>query len=587
MKFSLPLFALAAIAFFAPFVQAASTLRLEHLRCEYKDSPLGVDAAHPRLSWQLQSPTRGQRQTAYQIFVAGSEAALAAGRGTLWNTGKITSSRSTAIAYQGDPLQSGRKYWWKVRVWDKDGRLAPESRTGFWQMGLLAPSDWKAQWIAAQTPRDTRIDGNTLPPCPYVRRTFTISKAVRQATVFVTARGLYELHLNGAKVGDAALAPGWTDYRKRIEYQAYDVTAALHRGENAVGAILGDGWYSGYVGFARQRNLYGVRPELRLQINIEYADGTRQIVGTDRTWRGRTGPITYSDLLQGEAYDARRELTGWDQPGNSAAVWQPVVPAGASSLPTTQRIVTAPIAAMVYNNMLTVVAGNDIAGDPALNTVKSLRVEYALGGIAHTQTVREGETLHVPGIGETPGTLVIRRAVYGALHDPSGPAALVGSPGPPVRVTQWMPTRKIAQPVPGTYLFDLGQNMVGWARLKVRGPAGTRVRLRFGEILTPDGALYTTNLRSAHATDTYNLPRGWKDRDLGATLHVSRLSLCRNHRLSRNAGAGCHHRMRRRLGHAACRNIYLLKPDGQPASEQHRLGAARQLPERADGLPAA
>ena len=138
-------------------------------------------------------------------------------------------------------------------------------------------------------PRDTQIDGNNLPPCPYVRRTFTVGKPLRQATIFATARGLYELHLNGAKVGDAVLAPGWTDYRKRIEYQAYDVTAALHPGVNAVGAILGDGWYSGYVGFARQRNLYGIRPELRLQINIEYADGTRQIVG-DRRNMARHGP---------------------------------------------------------------------------------------------------------------------------------------------------------------------------------------------------------------------------------------------------------------------------------------------------------
>ena len=502
MKFSLFPCALAVMTLAAPLAHADSVLRAAHPRCEYKENSLGIDAAHPRLSWQLQSDTRGQRQSAYKIIVAGSVAALVSGRGILWDSGKVASARSTDVEYNGRTLRSDQRYWWRVSVWDKDGKSAPRAAQGFWQMGLLKPSDWKGQWITARTPRDTKIDGNTLPPCPYVRRAFTINKAVKQATVFATARGLYELHLNGAKVGNALLAPGWTDYRKRIEYQAYDVTGALRRGANMVGAVLGDGWYCGYVGFARQRNLYGTQPALRLQINIEYTDGTRQVVATSRNWRGRTGPITYSDMLQGEEYDARAELADWDRPGGSAASWLPVSTPVTGS-PAKQVSVTPSLTALVEGNTLSVTAGNSLGGDPAYNTVKFLRVQYTLGGAAHTRTVREGETLHIPGPGEAPGKLVIRRAVYGAIDEPNGPAALVAPLGPPIRVTQYMPTRRVLRPAPGTYLFDIGQNMVGWARLRVRGAAGTRVKMRFGEVLNPNGTLYTTNLRSAHATDTY------------------------------------------------------------------------------------
>ncbi|MGI4787542.1 MAG: family 78 glycoside hydrolase catalytic domain [Janthinobacterium lividum] len=489
--------------------QAGAALRVDHLRCEYKEDPLGIDALHPRLSWQLLSTTRGQKQTAYEILVARSKETLAADKGDLWDSGKVVSDNSVALEYHGLPLQSGQQCFWKVRAWDKDGQPTPGSAVGIWQMGLLKPSDWKAEWIAAQTPRDTQIDGDNLPPSPYVRKSFIVGKPVKQATIFATARGVYELHLNGAKLGDAVLAPGWTDYNKRIEYQAYDVTAALHPGANMIGAIVGDGWYSGYVGFSRQRNLYGSRPALRLQMDITYTDGTHQVVMTDGTWRGRTGPITYSDMLQGESYDARAELTGWDRAGSAASGWQPVSTASAI-IPSTQVSVTATLASMVKNNTLSVTAGNELAGDPAYNTVKKLRVNYTLGGVPHTQIVNEKEMVEIPGPGEKPGKLVIRSAVYGALDDMSGPVAMVATVGPPVRVTQYMPTRKITQPTPGTYLIDIGQNMVGWVRLKVQGAAGTRVRMRFAEVLNPDGNIYTANLRSAHATDTYVCRGGGK-----------------------------------------------------------------------------
>lgn len=479
-----------------------ANLQVSHLRCEYRENPLTVDAAAPRLSWELQSSGRGQRQTAYEILVARTPAALEPGRADLWDSGRRHSADSVGVAYHGLALRSGQRCWWKVRVWDKTGQRGPDSPAAYWQMGLRKPSDWNAQWISANTPRDTRQNGNTLPPCPYLRRTFTLTKPVRSATIFAMARGLYELHLNGAKVGSAVLAPGWTDYRKHLEYQAYDVAPALRRGVNTVGAVLGDGWYCGYVGFAHRRNLYGTRPALRLQLNITYTDGTRQIVGTDTRWRGRIGPIVYSDLLQGENYDARAALPGWDTPHGGPAGWQPAILAADSAAPA-QVSVTAALAAKVQNNALSVIAGNDLAGDPAYNTIKQLRVRYTLGGVPHTQTVREKDTLQIPGPGEAAGALVITQAVYGDLSAPANPPALLGMHGPPVRVMQQMPARRITQPAPGTYIVDIGQNMVGWARLKVRGAAGTRVRLRFGEVLNTSGTLYTANLRSARATDTY------------------------------------------------------------------------------------
>ena len=520
MNSSMTLCTLAAIILAMPYAQGASstasTLNADHLRCEYRNNPLGIDTARPRLSWQLASATRGQKQTAYQILVARTPEGLAAGRGDLWDSGKVASDASTAIAYAGKALDSGQKCWWLVRVWDKDGQPAPASSIGLWQMGLLHASDWKAQWITAQTPREVPVNGNNLPPPPYVRQAFTVKKAVKSATAFITAHGVYELRLNGEKVGHDVLAPGWTDYHHRIAYQTYDVTSRLHKGENRVGAILGDGWYSGYVGFSRHRNLYGDRPALRMQIAIEYADGTHQVVGTDETWHGRTGPIAYSDMLQGEFYDARQEMPNWDQAGGSEAGWLPVSTM-LGDLPPAQVSVLASLKARVQNNALSVVAGNELAGDPAYNTVKKLRVTYTLGGVSHTQTVAEKETLTIPAPGETPGPLALQNAVYGDLSLPGEPPALIAQIGPPVRVSREVAARKITELKPGTYIVDMGQNMVGWTRLTLTAPAGTKVQMRFAEVLNPDGSIYTTNLRSAHATDTYicrggGTPEVWEPR---------------------------------------------------------------------------
>jgi len=485
------------------FVMDATTtldLKVDHLRCEYLTDPLGIDAEHPRLSWQLTSAVRGQGQSAYRILVATSQRALKAGKGDLWDSGKVTSDDTTSIPYAGRPLTSDQQCWWSVQVWDAAGRPV-DSAVNSWRMGLLKSSDWKAQWISIDTKR-ADIDGSQLAPSPYFRRTFTVDKPIKQATAFVTAHGIYEFHVNGSKIGDAVLAPGWTDYRKRLEYQTYDVTGALHRGANTLGAMVGDGWYSGYVGFGHGRDYFGSRPELRMQVEIEFADGSHQTVVTDGAWNGAVGPIVYSDMLQGESYNAGKEQVGWDKPGAKTNGWHAVV-VNASTLSPLQHDVTGALAGLVKDNALSVVVDNNIGGDPAYGHVKQLRVTYTLGGHQNVKTANEHDTIRIPGDGEAVGSLVIQKAIYGVLDQNQGPVAMVGQHGPSIRVTEHIKPVAISQPQPGAYVFDMGQNMVGWVRLKVQGTPGTRVQMRFAEMLSPDETIYTTNLRSAKATDTY------------------------------------------------------------------------------------
>jgi alpha-L-rhamnosidase len=479
-----------------------SGLVAEHLRCEYLHNPRGIQTAAPRLSWSLSSSRRGARQSAYRIIVSSTEPGLSSGEGNVWDSGKISSGDSIGIEYKGATLASGETCYWKVQTWDESGKSAPGLNTALWQMGLLNPSDWKAKWISADTPLNTQVDGDTLPPLPYFRRAFDISKKIMSATAFVTARGAYEMHLNGQKVGDAYLAPGWTDFNKRIDYQTFDITDSLHQGKNVVGAILADGWYDGYIGFSHQRNLYGERPRLLLQINIEYADGSHEVIGTDGSWKESLGPILYSDLLQGEAYDSRKELTGWDLPNYDSANWQPA----STSLvePNAHKVdITSQLRSLVNNSTLTVAASNAIAGDPAYNTIKQLTIQYSIDGVEYSQTVPEQQVLHIPGPGESSGDLKILHAYYGAPDQTLGNPVLEGAQGPPVVLTQYVPTEKVSEPTPGNYIFDLGQNMVGWAQLEVHAPAGTRIQMRYGEVLNPDGTLYTKNLRTARATDVY------------------------------------------------------------------------------------
>jgi alpha-L-rhamnosidase len=573
----------AAIITTAPSVTAAP-LRAERLRCEYKENPVGIDAPKPRLSWRLASDERGQGQTAYQILAASSEALLKENRGDLWDTGRVASGESLHIPYSGTPLRSGQRVWWKVRVWDRDGKDRGFSRPAYFEMGLLSAADWKAEWVgvptadtgsgfantnawiwhpqpgapprgqdfptgeryfrrsfplpagakigaarltltaddqftvwvngrevgrstdktdAWRTPltldvapfltaggenviavaaRNTgqgpagliarlrvelpgvitgpidlgtdqvwrssatasegwqtaafddfrwttarevarfgqapwgRVGATGTGPGRYLRRAFAVDRPVRRARLYMTALGIYEPYLNGRRVGQDVFAPGWTDYKKRVQYQTYDVTDLVRQGQNALGLTLADGWYAGHVGLAG-RGVYGSEPLACGVLHVEYADGTRQTVGTDSQWRGTSaGPVVATDLLMGETYDARREMRGWAEPGFDDRAWKPVQMAAGVATPP-----------------------------------------------------REAER------------------------------------GPAVRRQEELAARTVSVPKPGTYVFDMGQNMVGWARLKVRGAAGAKVTLRFAEMLNPDGTLYTTNYRGARCTDEYIL----------------------------------------------------------------------------------
>ena len=286
-----------------------------HLRCEYFENPLGIDEPRPRLSWWLDAEHRhGARQTAYQVLVSSEPG----GTPGLWDSGKVASDASVHIAYAGRPLRSRQRAWWRVKVWDERGHPTESTERAFWEMGLLERSDWRAQWIAG-----TLTGGRwTTIPAPYLRRTIFVGARIRSARLYATALGLYEARLNGQRVGDCQLAPGWTDYRQRVHYQTFDVTLLLVVGDNTLGAILGDGWYCGHVGW-RGRQLYGDRPKFLAQLVIDYLDGRSDIIGTDSTWRFAYGPLLESDLLMGESYDARLEFPGWDKPGFDDRGWAP------------------------------------------------------------------------------------------------------------------------------------------------------------------------------------------------------------------------------------------------------------------------
>jgi len=557
----------------------------ERLRCEYLENPLGIDVVRPRLSWIVTSPERGQRQTAYHILVASSPEKLAADQGDLWDTGRVASDETLHHEYEGSPLPSRQRCYWKVRVWDRQGRPSAWSPAASWSMGLLNPGDWQAEWIAADakpvgeptrpshngyhseladsadavkwvtvelppaegldsppvidavrlhparpfdykdTPgflfpvrfkievagkadfsdaktvadrteadvpnpgaeallltfppvsaryvrltatrlaerdpgnfalalaemevlgkdqnlargskvtsldsiesggwsRARLVDGQVKAdpgnpdvqpqPATMLRKEFTLPAGIKRATAYVTGLGLYELSINGRRVGDHLLAPEWTVYSKRLQYQTYDVTDLVAEGGNAVGAQLAEGWYAGPL--MSRPALPAPVFRLLMRLEVELADGTRQAIVTDGSWQGTTdGPIRASGIYLGETYDARRERPGWNKPNFDAAGWKPV------------RIV------------------------------------------------------------------------------PSDAGRLVAQPNEPIRVVQERVPVSRTEPKPGVYVYDFGQNMVGWCRVKVHGPRGATVTLRHGEMVHDDGTLYTGNLGAARQTDQYTL----------------------------------------------------------------------------------
>jgi alpha-L-rhamnosidase len=454
---------LLVISLLAPSL-LASELAPAALRCEYRVNPLGIDEAQPRLTWRVDSDKRGSKQSAYQILVASSMELLRQNTGDLWDSGKVISDQTVNVVYAGKPLVSRQECFWKVRVWNENSK-ARWSDVANWTMGLLPPADWHADYISFHdtTPVWKNTANLFLPPAHQFRKEFAAAKKVRRATIYATALGIYELYLNGQRLGDARFAPGWTDYHQRAYYNTYDVTALVKSGGNALGAWLGDGWYAGYIGFGLLEHIgtekigrytYGKTPALMAQLEIEYADGSREIIPTDKSWRVTgDGPICEGDFLMGEYYDARKEISGWTKSGFDDAKWEPAILASENG------------------------------------SVPATFYEFANGA-------KPGDATEIKG----------RAADLGFQRPPK----LEAFPGVPVRGIEEIKPVAITSPTNGVYIFNLGQNFAGVARLKVKGPAGTSIQLRYGEQLHPDGSLMTENLRKARATDHYIL-RGDKN----------------------------------------------------------------------------
>jgi alpha-L-rhamnosidase len=282
-------------------------VRVQHLLTENLFNPIGIDALSPRFSWQLDAgDTRNVMQTAYEIRVGYYNGTVKSAGHLFWAPGKTKSDQSIYIQYKGDPLLSGQKYYWQVRIWDNHGNASNWSDAAYFQMGMLKPADWKAQWITPGFEEDT-----VNKPSPLFRKEFHVTKKVKSATVYITAHGLYELQINGHKVGDAYLTPGWTSYSKRLQYQAYDVTTLLQQGKNAAGAMLGSGWYRGFVGTKTTSQLYGKDIALLLQLEITYIDGTKTIIISDNSWKSSTGSVRFAEIYFGATIDNRMQQQGW------------------------------------------------------------------------------------------------------------------------------------------------------------------------------------------------------------------------------------------------------------------------------------
>lgn len=434
----------------------APALECIELRCEYRTSPLGIDEAKPRLGWQIASELRGQKQTAYRILVASTEEKLAAEMGDLWDTGKVQSSETIQIEYEGTPLKSGQACFWKVKSWGHDDEASAWSEPGTWTMGLLDESEWTAEYISFRDASPVFKDRESLflPPAAQYRKEFSADKAIQRATVYATGLGIFDLELNGQPVSEEYFAPGWTDYRQRAYYKTYDVTQLLNQGDNAFGATVADGWYSGYVGFGLLtgigtekigRYTYGKTPSVMLQMEIQYADGSSQRVVTDNSWKVTTdGPIQQADLLMGEFHDARKEQTGWSTVGFDDSSWQPAILAA------------------------------DNGAQPAT--------------FYQFENPEAGGSVQVKG---KPVDLGFQRP------------RLESFPGLPVVVTEEIKPVSVTKRGEGTYIFDLGQNFAGLIRLKVKGESGHEIKIRYAEMLHTDGRMMTENLRKARATDFY------------------------------------------------------------------------------------
>ncbi len=405
------------------------------LRCEYAKNPLGIDSPTPLLGWRFESSARNQRQLAYQVLVATSPEQLLQDGADLWDSGRVQSGESAHVAYAGKPLTTRLRCWWKVRVWDQEGVVSAWSEPSNWEMGLLAASDWQAKWIGSgptYEPRPTAgfitdkkelaefnqpvdVDSRST----LLRKEFVVGKTIQRARMYVTGLGYYELSCNGKRVGDRVLAPAKSNYRKWVLYDVYDVTGELKQGANAVGMMLGNGWFNPAQKWWEPYRMqwFGSKRGI-LQLHIDYTDGSRETVISDGSWKTAPGAVMASCVYDGESYDARQEQAGWDSPAFDDAQWA------------------------------------------AANVV------------------------------EPPG------------------GALKAHVMPPIKVVEHIRPVSVSSPKEGSYVFDMGQNFAGWARLTLTGTRGTRITLRYAEDLNADGTIDVKSNERALATDVYILKGG-------------------------------------------------------------------------------
>ena len=392
---------------------AHAVLRVTDLRTEQLKNPLGIDIRHPRLGWRIESDEQNVMQTAYHILVASSPELLAQGKGDCWDSGKVKTDASQWITYQGETLKRNTPYYWKVKVYTHTNET-DWSEPASWSMGLLNEADWQGQWIGLDRPApgDSETQWSRL-AARYLRKEFALTKEVKRATVHIAGMGLYELFINGQRIGEQVLAPAPTDYRKTILYNTYDITPQLQK-ENAIGVILGNGrFYTMRQNYKPYKIPTFGYPKLRLNLIIEYTDGSRQTIASDISWKLTTeGPIRSNNEYDGEEYDARKELGDWNRTGYDDTNW---IPAGRVSIPS-----------------------------------GTLRAQM-MPGMKVTESLK------------------------------------------PVSI------RKQGD----KQILDIGQNMAGWLRIRIKGQAGDSIRLRFAERLQPDGEIFTKNLRDAHCTDIY------------------------------------------------------------------------------------
>jgi alpha-L-rhamnosidase len=375
------------------------------LKCESRVNPIGIDAKNPRLSWKILSDQPNSNQLAYQVLVASNKDVLSVGKGDIWDSGKIRSNQLIQIKYSGKPLRTGMDCYWKVRVWDNIGKVSDWSEPSSWEMGLMDQADWKAKWID---------DGEAVPvntedfykddPAPLFRKCFTFNGKIKKARLYISGLGYYLSYLNGERIGDHELDPGWTDYTDRVYYSTYDVTELVKNGDNCMGVMLGNGWYNPlplmmWGGRNIRKDLITGRPRFICQLYIQNTDGTEQTINSDNSWKFHDGPIIRNNIYLGEVYDARLEVKGWHGPGLNDGDWN------SASLATDK-----------------------------------------LG-------------------------------------------KLVAQPQPPIKITSVVKPVKLTEPLPGIFIYDMGQNFSGWARLYFKVSAGTRIVMRYGELVYKDGTL--------------------------------------------------------------------------------------------------